>query len=75
MFRELTRKNKQLSTEDCIAILKTQTRGVLSVNDKSDPQDVARLTGMSKKVFKRALGMLLKAGKVEQTETGIKCKK
>jgi predicted RNA-binding protein (virulence factor B family) len=46
--------------------------GVLSVNDKSDPQDVARLTGMSKKVFKRALGMLLKAGKVEQTETGIK---
>lgn len=32
MFRELTRKNKQLSTEDCIAILKTQTRGVLSVN-------------------------------------------
>ena len=49
--------------------------GVLSVNDKSNPQDVARLTGMSKKVFKRALGMLLKAGKVEQTETGIKCKK
>jgi predicted RNA-binding protein (virulence factor B family) len=49
--------------------------GVLAVNDKSDPQDVARLTGMSKKVFKRALGMLLKAGKVEQTENGIKAKK
>jgi predicted RNA-binding protein (virulence factor B family) len=49
--------------------------GVLAVNDKSDPQDVARLTGMSKKVFKRALGMLLKAGKVEQTENGIKSKK
>ena len=49
--------------------------GVLPVNDKSDPQDVARLTGMSKKVFKRALGMLLKAGKVEQTENGIKSKK
>jgi predicted RNA-binding protein (virulence factor B family) len=45
--------------------------GVLSVNDKSEPQDVARLTGMSKKVFKRALGMLLKAGKVRQTEYGI----
>lgn len=31
MFRELTRKNKQLSSEDCIAVLKSETRGVLSV--------------------------------------------
>ena len=45
--------------------------GVLGVNDRSEPQDVARLTGMSKKVFKRALGMVLKAGKVRQTEFGI----
>ncbi|MBQ8493860.1 MAG: hypothetical protein IJ464_06230 [Alistipes sp.] len=45
--------------------------GKLAVNDHSDPQDVSRLTGMSKKVFKRALGMLLKQGKVRQTETGI----
>ena len=45
--------------------------GRLGLNDKSDPKDVARLTGMSKKVFKRALGMLLKQGKVRQTETGI----
>ena len=45
--------------------------GVLGVNDHSEPQDVARLTGMSKKVFKRALGMLLKQGKVRQTEQGI----
>lgn len=45
--------------------------GVLAVNDHSNPQDVARITGMSKKVFKRALGMLLKQGKVRQTETGI----
>ena len=45
--------------------------GVLGVNDRSEPQDVARLTGMSKKVFKRALGMLLKQGKVRQTEHAI----
>ncbi|MBQ9942204.1 MAG: pyridoxamine 5'-phosphate oxidase family protein [Christensenellaceae bacterium] len=31
MFREMIRKNKQLSQEDCIALLKEQTRGVLSV--------------------------------------------
>ncbi|MBQ8175348.1 MAG: pyridoxamine 5'-phosphate oxidase family protein [Clostridia bacterium] len=32
MFRELTRKNKQLSAEDCIHILEEEKRGVLSVN-------------------------------------------
>ena len=31
MFRELIRKNKKLSNEDCLAILKSETRGVLSV--------------------------------------------
>ena len=31
MFRELVRKNKQLSVEACIEVLKKQTRGVLSV--------------------------------------------
>ena len=49
--------------------------GVLGVNDKSNPQEVARVTSMSKKVFKRALGMLLKQGRVEQTENGIRLKK
>lgn len=51
--------------------LLTEHGGVLPVNDKSDPKDVARLTGMSKKVFKRALGMLLSKQKVRQTEHGI----
>ncbi|MBR6619964.1 MAG: pyridoxamine 5'-phosphate oxidase family protein [Clostridia bacterium] len=32
MFRELTRKNKQLSNDDCINILIKEKRGVLSVN-------------------------------------------
>lgn len=36
MFRELTRKNKQLSKESCIQILKTETRGVLSVLGDDD---------------------------------------
>lgn len=31
MFRELTRKNKQLSPEECIALLTEEKRGVLSV--------------------------------------------
>lgn len=32
MFRELLRKNQQLTEAECIKILKTETRGVLSVN-------------------------------------------
>lgn len=32
MFRELQRKNKALSLEECIALLKSEKRGVLSVN-------------------------------------------
>ncbi|MBR4074381.1 MAG: pyridoxamine 5'-phosphate oxidase family protein [Firmicutes bacterium] len=32
MFRELTRIKQQISTEECIQVLKEETRGVLSVN-------------------------------------------
>lgn len=32
MFRDLVRKNKQLTEEECITILKNEKRGVLSVN-------------------------------------------
>lgn len=31
MFRELIRRNKKLSMEDCVDVLKNETRGVLSV--------------------------------------------
>ncbi len=31
MFRELSRKNREISQEECIALLKSETRGVLSV--------------------------------------------
>ena len=32
MFRELTRRNKKLSREECIQILRSEKRGVLAVN-------------------------------------------
>lgn len=46
--------------------------GFLPLNDNSDPQEVARMTQMSKKVFKRSVGMLLKSREVEMTDEGIK---
>ena len=48
--------------------------GFLPLNDDSAPEEVARMTQMSKKVFKRSLGMLLKRGEVEVGEKGINCK-
>lgn len=36
MFRELIRKNKKLSMEECVHILKTEKRGVLSVKGDND---------------------------------------
>lgn len=46
--------------------------GSLPLWDGSSPEDVARLTQMSKKQFKRSLGVLLKCGKVQADENGIK---
>lgn len=46
--------------------------GFLPLNDGSDPAEVSARTRMSKKVFKRALGVLLKRGEAEQCEEGIK---
>ncbi len=45
--------------------------GFLPLNDDSTPEEIARLTQMSKKVFKRSLGMLLKRGAVAITDRGI----
>lgn len=56
VLRELLRKNN----------------GALPIGDNSDPSEVARLTQMSKKVFKRCVGVLLKSGEIEQDEQGIK---
>ncbi len=45
--------------------------GRLPINDNSDPKKVADVTLMSKKLFKRSLGVLLKRGVVKATEQGI----
>lgn len=46
--------------------------GVLPYNDKVSPEIIARDFDMSKAAFKRAVGHLLKAGKIEITEKSIK---
>ena len=46
--------------------------GVLPFNDKVSPEIIKRETGMSKNEFKRAVGNLLRAGKIEITEKVIR---
>lgn len=46
--------------------------GFLPLNDFSDPHDIRARTKMSKKVFKRVLGYLMKRNLIEQTDKGIK---
>ena len=46
--------------------------GISSLGDKSDPEEIYAALGMSKKSFKKALGILYKKRAVEITEKGIK---
>ena len=46
--------------------------GSLPFNDKAAPEVIKYETGMSKNEFKRAVGNLLKAGKIEITERSIR---
>lgn len=46
--------------------------GVLPLHDKSSPQEIQKILGMSKKTFKKAVGGLYKDGLVKLTDTEIR---
>lgn len=48
--------------------------GLLPFGDKASPERIRQETGMSKNEFKRAVGNLLKAGKIELEENSIRRK-
>ncbi|ASK62615.1 hypothetical protein CFK37_10850 [Virgibacillus phasianinus] len=62
--------------EDAEAILQhlEENEGVIPFSDKSDPDDILGTFNISKSAFKRALGKLMKDGKIEQIngETHLK---
>lgn len=62
------------SAETLFALLR-DNGGVLPVGDDSSPEEVHAATQMSKKVFKRAVGMLLKRGDIVAEAHQIKLKK
>ncbi len=64
-------KEVKNSAETLFDLIK-ENGGELPINDNSEPAKVTQLTQMSKKLFKRSLGVLLKRGDVEATQDGIR---
>lgn len=62
--------------EDADKIVKVieEFDGVLPFSDKASPEVIKREMDMSKAAFKRAVGKLLKEGKIELTDTSIRLK-
>ncbi|MDO4903471.1 MAG: S1-like domain-containing RNA-binding protein [Limosilactobacillus sp.] len=54
-----------------LTMLKHDVKHRLPYTDKSDPQEIRAVFGISKGQFKRAIGHLLKAGLVEETSTEL----
>ncbi|HZV81312.1 MAG TPA: S1-like domain-containing RNA-binding protein [Geobacteraceae bacterium] len=56
---------------DVILKALTAQGGSLPLHDRSTPEEIQRLLGMSKKTFKKAVGGLYKDGLVSLTDTGV----
>ena len=71
------RKAYEQMEDDAQAVLELVESydGVLPFTDKATPEVIKLHTGMSKNEFKRALGRLMKEGKVIKTETAIRIAK
>ncbi|MEI8348981.1 MAG: type I-B CRISPR-associated protein Cas8b1/Cst1 [Candidatus Omnitrophota bacterium] len=66
------REGKQvLDTAGKILKLLNEAGGRLSFNDKSSPEDIKKHFQTSKKVFKKAIGVLYKQRRIKITTTGI----
>lgn len=61
------------SAEDLLSLIK-EHGGTLPVGDDSSPEQIHAATQLSKKVFKRAVGILLKRGEITAEGTQIKLK-
>lgn len=61
------------SADRLLALLR-DNGGSLPLHDASAPEEVTAATGMSKKVFKRTVGYLMKRGDIVMDDNGIKAK-
>ncbi len=63
--------NRVESGAEKIVRLLSENNNYLPYNDKSDPEEIYGFFGISKKVFKMAVGTLYKQEKITLTKTGI----
>lgn len=71
------RKKAYKQMDDDVAVVLNLLKGrggFLPLNDKSSPEDIKKITHLSKNAFKRAVGRLLKEDALVIEETGIKLK-
>ena len=69
-LREAAYKQMNEDSEMVYAIIKSY-KGVLPFNDKADKDLIKKEFGLSKNAFKRAVGRLLKEGKIKITDSSI----
>lgn len=74
MLQQAGRELREDSSVKLLALLE-KNGGALSVGDSSSPEEIAAVTGLSKKSFKRAVGQLYKERRITLTEGGIKLAK
>ncbi|MDR1568516.1 MAG: DNA-binding protein [Streptococcaceae bacterium] len=71
-LKPLAHKMIDNDAEMILAYLTRQPSGLMTLNDKSAPEEIKQLFGISKAQFKRALGSLMKQKKIIQGEFGTK---
>lgn len=70
MLQQEGREQRDSASAKLLELL-TKNKGTLSLGDKSSPEEIAALTGLSKKSFKRAVGALYKERRISLTDTTI----
>lgn len=72
----IRKKAYQQMDEDSTLIYEAlqKNEGFLPYNDKTDPDVIKQVFGLSKRAFKRAIGRLLKEDRITQSENGITIK-
>ncbi|WP_059102686.1 CvfB family protein [Shouchella shacheensis] len=68
MTQRLVRTEQQKTDAENILEFLQKRKGAMPYSDKSTPNDIEERFGLSKAAFKRALGKLMKEGKVEQKD-------
>lgn len=70
MLQQEGREQRDSASAKLLELL-AKHKGVLPLGDKSSPEEIASLTGLSKKSFKRAVGSLYKERRITLTDTTI----